>query len=81
MKAMSQIVSKKQVPEIQRSERESPTDRPGGCSESMEEKMKIEQNGQLDSRRRFLVALAGGALVAPALLTDNLTHAATPALL
>ena len=37
----------------------------------------MKKSTHSESKRRFLVALASGGLVAPALLTDNFAHAAT----
>ena len=39
---------------------------------------EMKKSTDSESRRRFLIGLASGGLVAPALLTDNLAHAATP---
>ena len=40
--------------------------------------MKIEKNGHLESRRRFLASLASGAIIAPAILSESHAQAATP---
>ena len=33
--------------------------------------MKIEKNGHLESRRRFLASLASGVIIAPAILSES----------
>jgi NAD(P)-dependent dehydrogenase (short-subunit alcohol dehydrogenase family) len=53
------------------------------CDDSAEDlfgqegKMKMKENGQLESRRRFVAALARSAVVAPAILSESRAHAAT----